>query len=135
MDSRPHRLALAAAFFVLWLGILYAGADHPPPRGFLWVVLLDLVASALVYLRVPTYAAWHAVRRPYRMLLVLRDGAITGFAFATATLFLSVATLGGAVAQGWDAVLIWLVVVTLVGAATAASLYAYVALAGRRRRA
>ncbi len=135
MDSRPHRLALAAAFFVLWLGILHAGADHPPPRGFLWVVLLDLVASALVYLRVPAYAAWHAVRRPYRMLLVLRDGAITGFAFATATLVLSVATLGGAVAQGRDAVLIWLVVVTLVGAATAASVYAYVALAGRRRRA
>ncbi len=98
-------------------------------------MLLDLVASALVYRRVPTCAAWHAVRRPDRILLALRDGAIIGLAFATATLFLSVAALGGAVAQGWDAVLIWLVVVTLVGAATAACLYAYVALAGRRRRA
>ena len=42
---RARALALAAGHFLLWLGVLYAGADHPPPPGFLWLVALDLVAS------------------------------------------------------------------------------------------
>ena len=133
MDITRHRLSTAAGFFLLWLGVLYAGADHPPPPGFLWLVLLDLIASLLVYLRVPTYAAWHAARRPHRVLRVLRDGALTGLAFATGTLLFAVARLGTAVAPGWGPVLTWLVVLTSVGAITAALLYAFVSLAGKRR--
>ena len=42
----PRRIALLSAviFFLFWLAVLYAGADHPPPPGFIAVVLNDLVA-------------------------------------------------------------------------------------------
>lgn len=36
----------AFLFFMIWLAILYAGADHPPPPGFVFVVLLDLAGIA-----------------------------------------------------------------------------------------
>ena len=39
--------AIAIGFFVIWLGILLAGADFPPPVGFLWVIFLDVVAALL----------------------------------------------------------------------------------------
>ncbi len=125
-------LAIAAGFFLLWLCVLYAGADHPPPLGFVWLVLLDLIASGLLYLRVRTYADWHAVRRPHRVLLVLRDGALTGLAVGTATLLFSVARLGSVVATGWEPVLIWLIVLALVGTLTSAVVYAVISLAWGR---
>jgi|MudIll2142460700_1097286.scaffolds.fasta_scaffold1755706_1 hypothetical protein len=132
MDIARYKLSLAAGFFLLWLCILYMGADHPPPIGFLWVVLLDLVASLLVYLRVPTYADWHATRRPRRVLLALRDGVLTGFAFGVTALVFSAARPGSTVALGWEPVLIWFVVLTLVGATTAALVYAFISLASGR---
>ncbi len=121
LDRRA--LSLAAGFFLTWVCVLYLGADHPPPRGFVGLVVLALVASGLAYLRSPTYADWHAARRPHRMLRVLRDGALTGLAFGTVTLLLSLARLGSVVALGWEPVLTWLVVLTLVGATNAALLY------------
>jgi len=125
-------LAIAAGFFLLWLCVLYKGADHPPPLGFSWLVLLDLIASGLLYLRVRTYADWHAVRRPHRVLLVLRDGALTGLAFGMVTMLFTVARLGNVVAKGWEPALIWLTVLTLVGTLTAVLVYAFIALAGVR---
>ena len=127
--DRPA-LSLAAGFFLVWLCVLYLGADHPPPRGFLWLVVLALVASVLVYLRAPTYAGWHAARRPLGVLRVLRDGALTGLAFGAVTLLFSMARLGSAAALGWEPVLIWLVVLTLAGAMNTAFLYALISLVG-----
>lgn len=130
--DRPA-LSLAAGFFLIWLCVLYLGADHPPPRGFVWLVVLDLVAAFLVYLRVPTYADWHAARRPHRVLRVLRDGALAGLAFGTATLIFAVARQGSTVTLGWEPVLIWLVVLTLVGAMNTVLLYAVMSRGGAKR--
>ena len=55
MIATQSRFVIAAGFFVVWVGILYAGADHPPPLGFIRLVLLCLLAAGIVYLRVPTY--------------------------------------------------------------------------------
>ncbi|NEX22038.1 hypothetical protein G3480_17285 [Thiorhodococcus mannitoliphagus] len=124
--SRPA-WPLAAGFFLVWLCVLYLGADHPPPLGFAWLVLLDLVAALLVYRRVPTYVDWHAARWPHRGLRVLCDGALIGLVFGTATLLLSVARLGRALPLDWEPVFTWLLVLTLVGAANSALLYAFIA--------
>ena len=39
----------AVIFFLFRLTVLYPGADHPPPPGFIAVMLIDLVAAGLVY--------------------------------------------------------------------------------------
>jgi hypothetical protein len=128
LDRRA--LSLAAGFFLAWVCVLYLGADHPAPRGFVWLVVLALVASVLVYLRSPTYADWHAARRPRRVLRVLSDGAVTGLAFGTLTLVFSAARPGSTAALDWEPILIWLVVLTLVGAMNAALLYFSISLGG-----
>lgn len=120
--------AFAAAFFLVTLVVLYAGADHPPPVGFLWVVFLDLVAAGLVYLRVPTYAAWQASRRPGRVLRVLRDGAFVGLLFGLITAAFAWATRSTWALPEWESVLIWCAAVTLVGVLCAALLYACIAM-------
>lgn len=121
-------LRIAGGFFLLWLGILYLGADHPPPPRFVWVVLLDLPAALLVFWRVPTYRYWQVVGRPRGMLRVLRDGAVTGLAFGTFALLVAFASPGGRPAPGWGAVIVWLVVLTLMGAMNTALLFAFISL-------
>lgn len=56
LTEKHAAIAIAVAFFVGWLVILYAGAGHPSPPGFPVVVLLDLVAAFVVYRRVSVYA-------------------------------------------------------------------------------
>ena len=80
--------AIAIGFFVIWLGILLAGADFPPPVGFLWVIFLDVVAALLVYIRVPTYITWLDNRKKGRFLHALLDGFIIGLVFALTTMLL-----------------------------------------------
>ena len=72
----------AVNFFLFWLVVLYAGADHPPPPGFVAVVLLDLAAAALVCWRVPVCWTWSATRGCRALSRVVRDGLITGLLFA-----------------------------------------------------
>jgi len=48
MSVRKISLYLAIGFFLVWLAILLAGADYPPPVGFVWIIVLDLVAAGLV---------------------------------------------------------------------------------------
>ena len=55
MTDKLASVAIALAFFVGWLTILYAGADHPSPPGFIVVILMDLVAAFVVYRRVLVY--------------------------------------------------------------------------------
>ncbi|MEA3278545.1 MAG: hypothetical protein U9Q81_25255 [Pseudomonadota bacterium] len=51
------KIALRAAgiFFGTWLLLAHAAADFPPPRGFVFLVLIRLACAALVYLCVPVY--------------------------------------------------------------------------------
>lgn len=122
-------LPLAVGFFLIWLGVLYLGADHPPPRGFAWLVLLALVAAVLVFVRAPVYAGWQVSRRPRRRLRALRDGALTGLAFGALTLAVSAVGSGGLPALGFAPVLVWLGVLTLVGIVNAGLLSAAVSWA------
>jgi hypothetical protein len=78
LTDKLASVAIALAFFVGWLTILYAGADHPSPPGFIVVILMDLVAAFVVYRRVPVYAAWVRACRPKRWLLALLEGALAG---------------------------------------------------------
>lgn len=125
--------AIAAAFFVLCLVILLAGADHPPPPGFLWIVLLDLVAAGLVYWRVPTYAGWHADRQPGRLIRVLRDGAAAGLFFGLVTVAFARASRSLETTPAPGDIVTWSVVLTLVGVVCAVLVYACAALLSGRR--
>jgi len=80
--SKRIGLYLAIGFFAVWLGILYAGADHPLPRGFLSFILFDCVAAWLIYLRAPTYINWLETHKKYRLFRVLLEGIAIGFVFA-----------------------------------------------------
>jgi len=126
MISRLNRLLIATGFFVLWVGILYAGADHPPPVGFIWLVLLCLLAAGIVYLRTPTYAAWSASQRRFRLWRVLLDGIIAGLLFALLPLIFNSGGEPG-IQPTWIDRVIWFAVLTGVGAANAMLIY-YVSL-------
>ncbi|MEA3336704.1 MAG: hypothetical protein U9R25_12390 [Chloroflexota bacterium] len=122
MISRQSQLVIAAGFFIVWVGILYAGADHPPPFGFLWLVLLCLLAAGIVYLRVPTYANWSATGRRFRLLRVFLDGIVAGLLFALVPLLFN---RGGEpdAQPTWVDHMIWFAVLAGVGAANAMLIY------------
>lgn len=114
----------ASIFFLVWLLILYAGADHPPPPGFVLVVLLDLVAALLVFWRVRIYLRWIAERRWHRLFRVMLDGGVAGLAFALVTMVLSTVLGGEPIAQPtWVDRIIWFAVVGVVGVVNAVALY------------
>jgi hypothetical protein len=55
----------------MWLGILYAGADHPPPPGFIVVLIIDLLSSLVVYFRIGNYLKWLQEGKKYSFLFVI----------------------------------------------------------------
>lgn len=131
MKSPARRIGLATGFFLVWLGVLYAGADHPPPAGFIWVILLDLIAATLVYVRVPTYRDWARTRMPFRVLRALRDGAGVGLIFATLALLVPGSGEPGIHPTFGDRVL-WFLMLALVGSANAWATYGICALSARK---
>lgn len=102
-------VAMAVVFFSGWLAVLYAGADHPPPPGFLALVLLDLAAAFVVYLRVPVYARWSRAQRPKRWLWALLEGVAAGLLVAGLALVLP---FGGepSIQRSAAAIAVWFVV-------------------------
>jgi hypothetical protein len=64
MSNRKIGAINAIIFFVFWLLVLLAGADKPPPLGFIWIILTIAICSAVVYWR------------------VLLDGAVAGLLIA-----------------------------------------------------
>ena len=115
----------AVLFFVFWLAVLYAGADHPPPPGFILVVLLDLIAASLVFWRVPYYLDWMQTRQRRRLLWVARDGLIAGLAIALLAVLASVLFGGGelGVTPSIGDAGIWFAVLAGVGVANSLALY------------
>ena len=113
---------LALAFSIAWLALLLAGADFPPPRGFLWIVLLNLIAGGCIYFRVPDYLRWQSLRLPRRLLRVVRDGIFIGLAFATVPILIG----GGepSVTPTWIDRSIWFTVLALVGVFNTTLVYA-----------
>jgi hypothetical protein len=102
---------VATSFLIGWLLVMLAGADWPPPVGFLWFVVMALGCAVAVYKRVPVYLHWLQCQLRWRWLRCLRDGLVMGFAMAT------IAWLGTASwAQGpWESHVIWFAVVSVVG--------------------
>lgn len=80
--SRRRAAFIAAGFCLAWLLILLAGADHPPPIGFLGLLPLLCVGGLLVYWRVPTYSEWKSLSRPWRIFRVMSEGLSAGLGFA-----------------------------------------------------
>jgi hypothetical protein len=131
----PQRLArnLAIAFFAFWLVILLAGADKPPPRAFLWMVLVIALCAVVVYRRIPTYLEWQHTRRPGRLWRVALDGLIAGLLAAA----LPLALRGGepsATPQATDYA-IWFTVLAILGMLNSGAIFAICAfIAGRAPR-
>lgn len=122
MIGKRNRLIIAASFFGVWVGILFAGADHPPPVGFIWVVVLCWIAAVLVYFRAPTYARWSAAQRRFRLLRVLLDGVTVGLVFA----FIAIVFNNGgepSMQPTWIDYAIWFVVLAIGGAANTLLIY------------
>ena len=69
----------AVGFFTFWLPVLLAGADKPPPVGFLWIALVVALSAMVGYRRIPTYIEWFRTKKPrcpcYRRRLCRRTGA------------------------------------------------------------
>jgi len=88
MTDKSISSTVTFGFFVVWFAILLAGADFPPPIGFLWVTLFDLIAAGLVYVRIPTYLNWQDNHKKGSLLCVLFDGLAIGFLFALIVIWL-----------------------------------------------
>lgn len=129
IEERSRRL-IAIAFFSIWIGILYLGADHPPPVGFLWLVLFCFIAATAIYVRVPVFADWSTNRRQYRFLRVFVEGCIAGFAIALVTLLFNGNGEPG-IQPTWIDRVIWFLILAFVGAVNAFVVYAGAALFNR----
>lgn len=116
------RLALAVAFFAVWLAILLAGADRPPPPGFWRVVLLDAVAAGIVYWRTATYGAWCATGRHSRGLRAMLEGFGAGIVVAGLLMLYNPGGEPG-ITPSWRDRSIWFGVVGVVGAVNAWLVY------------
>jgi hypothetical protein len=127
-DSRQQIGALfAVLFFVFWTLVLLAGADKPPPLGFVWIVLAVAVCAVVVYWRIPTYIDWQCTKRSGRFWRVILDGLVAGLLVA-----LPFALAGGdepsVTPQASDYV-IWFFVVGLMGVVNSVVLYSASAVA------
>ncbi len=115
----------AVLFFVIWMVVLWAGADHPPPMGFWALVPLVLLAAGLVYWRVPTYLEWMATRQDGRLLRVAAEGLVAGALFAALGSVGSVLLGAGepGIERSAPALALWFMVLAAVGAGNALAIY------------
>ena len=124
-------LAIAAGFFLFWLAVLYAGADHPPPPGFILLVVLDLGCSLAVYFRIGTYIDLAASKKKYRLLLPLLDGLAAGLVVALFMVLLPRRADPGMPVPGILERVIWYAILASVGALNSLAVYALSALMSR----
>jgi len=111
-----RRWWIASAFFLIWLLVMLAGSDKPPPLGFLWIVAGLVVISVAIGLALPWL--WRVREQSGVWSVLWRTttlGALVGLVLAA--LF----GLGGSgepsapPMDGMDYA-IWFTVVTIVGA-------------------
>jgi len=115
-------MVLAVVFFAVWLVILLAGADRPPPPGFWRVVLLDAAAAGIVYWRTPVYAGWCATGRRNRALRAVLEGVGAGIVVAGLVMLFNPGGEPGII-PSWRDRSIWFGVVGVVGAVNALLVY------------
>jgi len=111
----------AIGFFFFWLLILLAGADKPPPLGFIWLIIVVALCALVVFWRIPTYIDWYQTRRRGRLWRVLFDGVVAGLVVAAPFVLLGQSEPSMTV-QSVDYA-IWFAVLGLVGALNSAALY------------
>ena len=124
----PRRIAAinAILFVLFWLLILLAGADKPPPVGFLWLVIAVAAFASVVYWRVPTYIDWYRTQRPGRQWRVLLEGIAAGIVVAVPFALRGIVEPSIS-AQAVDYV-IWFALVGFMGAINSTAIYAINAL-------
>lgn len=79
-----RRNIIAVGFALAWLLILRAGADCPPPPGFVWLLPVLVGIAVLVHWRLPMYERMKCAATPWRLLRVAAEGAVTGLLLAIA---------------------------------------------------
>ena len=129
-DNRRKTAAVFAIFFFLfWTLVLLAGADKPPPLGFVWIVLAVAVCAVVVYWRIPTYIDWQRAQRSGRFWRVILDGFVAGLVVA-----LPFALTGGgepSVTPQASDYAIWFAIVGMMGVFNSVALYLINALVVR----
>ncbi len=95
---------IGTAVFLALVVIGLAGADKPPPPGFLLWVAVSIAAGIGVWLRAP--------RWQQRPLIAIRDGALAGL---SAGVILSVSGGEPSVEAPWWALFVFIAVMTAVG--------------------
>lgn len=129
-----HRAAfiLAVGFFTVWLGLLYSGADHPPPLGFLWVFPFAALGAWIVYIRTPHYIQWSRLRKKHRIFHVLIEGIAVGFLFAFIIQLLPGTGEPNIPPPSWRDIIIWFAVLAVLGASNASAVYFFSAMIAKK---
>jgi len=111
-----RRWWIAGAFFIVWLLVMLAGSDKPPPLGFLWIVVGLVVICVAVGLALP--GLWRVRELPGVWSVLWRTttlGALVGFVLAA---LFGLGGSGQPSAPPMDGLdyAIWFTVLTIVGA-------------------
>ena len=133
MSDQKTALINAIIFFIFWLLVLLAGADKPPPIGFLWIVLVIALSALVVYRRIPTYVRWSQNQQPRRLLRVALEGFVAGLVVAM-PFALSGSGEPSITMRPIDYV-IWFVVLGMMGMLNSLTLYVINAVVARRKKA
>lgn len=120
--AKRRAAVIAVANALAWLLILLAGADYPPPLGFLWLLPVLLVGTPLVYWRATAYAIWKSRSRPWRVSRVIAEGTVAGLVVAIVLQAVPWSGEPSIRVSGADA-FIWLVVLGAVGSVNALVAY------------
>lgn len=123
---------IAVGFFTFWLIVLYAGADHPPPPGFILVVLVDLGCSIVVYYRVKTYFDWLAFKKKGSSMRAFGEGLAAGALIALLLLVMPTSREPNLPEPGLLENIIWISILAIVGAGNSMILYGIAALLAKR---
>ena len=119
-----NSIIIAISFAVTWLAILYAGADHPPPVGFiLYLIPLVCICGLGVFFRISTYASWSIAHRPGCFALVIRDGLFAGMAVGTMAIIIPITGEPSIPSPSFTNIFTWFVVLMTVGCLNTLLLY------------
>jgi len=111
-----RRWLIASVLFVVWLLVMLAGSDRPPPIGFLWIVAGLVVICVAIGLALPWL--WRVREQSGVWSVLWRTttlGALVGFVLAA---LFGLGGSGEPSAPPMDGIdyVIWFTVLTIVGA-------------------
>jgi hypothetical protein len=122
--NSANSIPIALSFFAFWLIVLYLGADHPVPRGFIWIIIMDFILSIIVCWRSSIYLDLIKEGKKGRKSAALIDGIVTGLALSVITLIMSLLRNDVKFKNGFIDLLIWISVITVLGGISSLCVYA-----------